>query len=77
VHPLLRWSDAEVDSYIDRHDVPVHALHAQGYPSVGCAPCTRVVGSDEPARAGRWWWEASHRECGLHRQQDARPGRPA
>jgi phosphoadenosine phosphosulfate reductase len=68
VHPLLRWSDAEVEAYIRRHDVPVNALHAQGYPSVGCAPCTRAVGPDEPARAGRWWWEASHRECGLHRR---------
>ncbi|MBE0528392.1 MAG: phosphoadenosine phosphosulfate reductase family protein, partial [Thermoleophilia bacterium] len=42
-------------------------LHDQGFPSIGCAPCTRAVAEGEDARAGRWWWEAAnHRECGLH-----------
>ena len=48
-------------------DVPVNALHAQGYPSLGCAPCTRAVQPGEDERAGRWWWEtADKKECGLH-----------
>lgn len=67
VNPLLRWTDAEVDDYVDRHHVPVNALHAKGFTSIGCAPCTRAVAPGEPPRAGRWWWESSHRECGLHR----------
>lgn len=68
VHPLLRWSDADVEAYLRAHDVPVNALHARGFPSVGCAPCTRAVEPGEPPRAGRWWWESSDRECGLHRR---------
>jgi len=67
LNPLVDWSDADVWSYVERHDVPVNALHAQGFPSIGCAPCTRAVTPGEDARAGRWWWEqAGARECGLH-----------
>jgi phosphoadenosine phosphosulfate reductase len=52
---------------VDEHDVPYNVLHDQGFPSIGCAPCTRAVAEGEDARAGRWWWEAAdHRECGLH-----------
>ena len=47
--------------------IPYNALHDEGYPSIGCAPCTRAVRLGEPERAGRWWWEQeSKKECGLH-----------
>jgi phosphoadenosine phosphosulfate reductase len=65
--PLLKWSNEEVFAYLDEHRVPRNPLHAQNYPSIGCAPCTRAVAPGEDPRAGRWWWEQeSHRECGLH-----------
>jgi phosphoadenosine phosphosulfate reductase len=65
--PLAFWTAAEVEEYTRRHDVPVHPLYAQGYTSIGCAPCTRAVTSEEGERAGRWWWEvAGDKECGLH-----------
>lgn len=67
VNPLLRWSDADVRAYIERHGVPVNSLHARGFASIGCAPCTRAIGPGEHPRDGRWWWEASAKECGLHR----------
>lgn len=71
-NPLVDWSDAELDAYVARHAVPVSPLHAQGFPSIGCAPCTRAVAPGEPARAGRWWWEnEGPRECGLHLPQAA------
>ncbi len=55
------------------HDVPVNALHAQGFPSIGCAPCTRAIQPGEPERAGRWWWEdEAKKECGLHIGADGR-----
>jgi len=66
-NPLAAWTQEDVWSYVRTHDVPVNALHAQGYPSIGCAPCTRPVAPGEDARAGRWWWEdAQGKECGLH-----------
>lgn len=68
--PLLDWSEAQVFGYLDEHSVPRNPLHTQGYPSIGCAPCTRAVAEGEDPRAGRWWWEQeSHRECGLHFDQ--------
>ena len=67
VNPLLRWTDAQVDEYIAAHDVPVNTLHARGFASIGCAPCTRAVAPGDSPRSGRWWWESSTRECGLHR----------
>jgi phosphoadenosine phosphosulfate reductase len=67
VSPLADWSERDVWDYIDARDVPVNALHAKGYPSIGCAPCTRAVAAGEDLRAGRWWWEqADAKECGLH-----------
>lgn len=49
------------------HAVPYNPLHAKGFASIGCAPCTRAIGPGEPERAGRWWWEdESKKECGLH-----------
>ncbi|MCE9659214.1 MAG: phosphoadenylyl-sulfate reductase [Burkholderiales bacterium] len=66
-NPLADWSDEAVQAYIERHDVPVNALHARGYPSIGCEPCTRAVKPGEDPRAGRWWWErGTAKECGLH-----------
>ncbi len=53
-------------TYLRARDVPVNALHARGYRSIGCAPCTRAIGPDDDVRAGRWWWESSAKECGLH-----------
>jgi phosphoadenosine phosphosulfate reductase len=67
LNPLALWSTAEVDDYLRRNVVPVNALHAQGFPSIGCAPCTRAIAPGEDERAGRWWWEQpEHKECGLH-----------
>lgn len=66
-NPLSDWSEADVWTYIRRFNVPVNALHFQGYPSIGCAPCTRAVTLGEDIRAGRWWWEdPTSKECGLH-----------
>ena len=66
VHPLLHWSEEQVWNYIREHSVPYNPLHDKGFPSIGCAPCTRAVLPGEPARAGRWWWEQGAQECGLH-----------
>jgi len=66
-NPLFDWSEQEVWAYVDRFSVPVNALHYQGYPSIGCDPCTKAVRVGEDPRAGRWWWEnQDSRECGLH-----------
>jgi phosphoadenosine phosphosulfate reductase len=68
-NPLVDWTDAEVWDYVRAHDVPTNPLHARGYPSIGCSPCTRPIEPGEDIRAGRWWWELpEHRECGLHRR---------
>ncbi|MBK8925560.1 MAG: phosphoadenylyl-sulfate reductase [Crocinitomicaceae bacterium] len=66
VHPIFEWTEREVDEYTDQHNVPVNALHKKGFPSIGCAPCTRAIQPEEDFRAGRWWWESSKKECGLH-----------
>jgi len=51
------------------HGVPYNPLHDRGYPSIGCAPCTRAIEPGEDIRAGRWWWEQpEHKECGIHRR---------
>ena len=66
-NPLADWLDADVWNYIREHKVPYNVLHDQGYPSIGCAPCTRSVQPGEDIRAGRWWWEnPDSKECGLH-----------
>ncbi len=66
-NPLADWSEADVWEYIRTNDVPYNALHDQGYPSIGCAPCTRAIEPGEDIRAGRWWWEnPDSKECGLH-----------
>jgi len=67
LNPIVRWSSAEVRAYADEHKVPIHPLHDRGYPSIGCAPCTRAVKPGEHPRAGRWWWEdPENKECGIH-----------
>lgn len=66
VNPLINWTNDQVWDYIRANDVPYNALHDQNYPSIGCAPCTRAIAPDEDLRAGRWWWEQSNQECGLH-----------
>lgn len=66
-NPLAAWTEAEVWSVIRALNIPYNPLHDQGYPSIGCEPCTRAIRADEDARAGRWWWEtADSKECGLH-----------
>ncbi len=67
INPLADWGDEDVWRYVRANRVPYKALHDRGYPSIGCAPCTRAVTPGEDGRAGRWWWESpEHRECGLH-----------
>ena len=65
-NPLINWSYDEMIAYINEHNVPCNSLHDKGFISIGCAPCTRAIEPGEDARAGRWWWEASQKECGLH-----------
>ena len=67
VNPLLMWSEEDVWAYIKENKVPYNALHDEGFPSIGCAPCTRAVKDGDDVRSGRWWWEnPEHKECGLH-----------
>ncbi|HTG67115.1 MAG TPA: phosphoadenylyl-sulfate reductase [Flavobacterium sp.] len=65
-NPLLKWTLEEVQKYIDDNNVPQNSLHKKGFVSIGCAPCTRAILPGEDIRAGRWSWESSHKECGLH-----------
>lgn len=75
VNPLASWRGDQAAEYAASHGVPVHPLHQQGYPSIGCAPCTRAIQSGESERAGRWWWESpEHKECGLHPVADRSRG---
>lgn len=67
LNPLADWSEEQVWEYAKDNGVPTNTLHAQGFPSIGCAPCTRAIAPGEDVRAGRWWWESpEHKECGLH-----------
>ena len=67
LNPLILWTEAQVKDYVHRNGVPYSRLHDQGFPSIGCQPCTRAVKPGDDIRAGRWWWEdPDHRECGLH-----------
>ena len=65
-NPLLHWTYDEILQHIAEFKVPYNKLHDKGYISIGCAPCTRAIEPGEDARAGRWWWETSKKECGLH-----------
>lgn len=67
INPLINWSEQDVWDYIKANNVPYNKLHDRGYPSIGCACCTRSVEHGESSRSGRWWWEEEqHKECGLH-----------
>jgi phosphoadenosine phosphosulfate reductase len=65
-NPLINWKDNDVMDHIKEYNVPYNSLHDKGFLSIGCAPCTRAIKPGEDARSGRWWWEASQKECGLH-----------
>lgn len=67
LNPLAEWSEKQVWDYIHENSVPYNKLHDQGFPSIGCSPCTRAIKAGEDIRAGRWWWETPEsKECGLH-----------
>jgi phosphoadenosine phosphosulfate reductase len=71
VNPLVDWTSANVWDYVRKNGVPVNRLHAEGFPTVGCAPCTRAIRQGEDVRAGRWWWEQPEtKECGMHDQTE-------
>lgn len=65
-NPLIHWTFEQVLNYLKTNNVPYNRLHDEGFISIGCAPCTRAVQPGEHPRAGRWWWEQSQKECGLH-----------
>jgi phosphoadenosine phosphosulfate reductase len=74
ISPLLDWTEEQVWAYIRARKLPFNSLHEKGYPSIGCAPCTRAIMPGEDHRAGRWWWEQpEQRECGLHPKARATP----
>jgi phosphoadenosine phosphosulfate reductase len=67
VNPIADWPFEKLEAYVRENAIPVNPLHAKGFPSIGCAPCTRAVEPGEDLRAGRWWWERDWgKECGLH-----------
>jgi phosphoadenosine phosphosulfate reductase len=67
INPIADWSLEHLEGYIEKNAVPINPLHAKGFPSIGCQPCTRAIKPGEDIRAGRWWWENEDgKECGLH-----------
>ncbi len=67
LNPMADWTLEQTEAYIAANKVPINPLHHQGFPSIGCAPCTRAIRPGEDIRAGRWWWENEDgKECGLH-----------
>jgi phosphoadenosine phosphosulfate reductase len=66
INPLIDWSFETLEKYLAEHKIPQNPLHKKGFISIGCAPCTRAIAEGEHPRAGRWWWENSQKECGLH-----------
>jgi phosphoadenosine phosphosulfate reductase len=73
VHPMLRWTGAQIWQYIDAHNLPYHPLFPEGYLSVGCAPCTRPIAPGEDERSGRWSGKQKT-ECGLHKDWQQEEG---
>ena len=65
-NPLVHWTFEQMETYLKDNNVPQNALHKKGFVSIGCQPCTRAIENGEHPRAGRWWWEESQKECGLH-----------
>jgi len=67
LNPLFDWTREAVQQFAATKNIRVNSLHAEGFVSIGCAPCTRAIGLSDPERAGRWWWEdEAQKECGLH-----------
>lgn len=67
INPIIDWTWQQIQDYIKENELPCNSLLAQGYPSIGCKPCTRAIKPGEDIRAGRWWWETEgNKECGLH-----------
>lgn len=65
-NPLMDWSFEQMVDYIKAENIPENSLHKKNFVSIGCQPCTRAIAEGEHPRAGRWWWETSQKECGLH-----------
>jgi len=77
INPLADWTLDRLEAYVTDNDVPVNPLHAKGFPSIGCQPCTRAIRPGEDVRAGRWWWENEDgKECGLHANPQRTQHRP-
>ena len=75
INPIADWTHDEVLAYVRAHGIPTNRLHAQGYPSVGCDPCSRAIRAGEDPRAGRWWWESPDtKECGIHSEEEEGSG---
>jgi phosphoadenosine phosphosulfate reductase len=68
INPIADWTLEQLESFVADNAIPINELHAKGFPSIGCQPCTRAIRPGEDVRAGRWWWEAKEngQECGLH-----------
>jgi phosphoadenosine phosphosulfate reductase len=80
VNPLADWTWGDVWHFIATQALDYNELHDQFMPSIGCAPCTRAIAVGEDFRAGRWWWEDTSKECGLHVQalpENTNQGQPA
>ena len=78
LNPIADWSLAALEAFVAANAIPVNPLHARGFPSIGCQPCTRAIRPGEDIRAGRWWWEQeneqlTHKECGLHNRPRPAP----
>lgn len=74
ISPILDWTNEDIWAYIRANKLPYNPLHDKGYPSIGCAPCTRAVEPGADSRSGRWWWEnTDSKECGLHPRTAAAP----
>jgi len=69
-NPILNWTLEEVENFLNVNNIPVNTLHRKGFASIGCAPCTRAIVPGEDIRAGRWWWENTSKECGLHETKE-------
>lgn len=77
VSPILDWTEQDIHDYVKARALPYNPLHDQGYPSIGCAPCTRAVEPGADPRSGRWWWENPEtRECGLQPRTKVIPIKP-
>ena len=77
ISPLLDWTEQDIHDYVKAKSLPYNALHDRGYPSIGCAPCTRPVEAGADPRSGRWWWENPEtRECGLQPRTKVIPIKP-